>query len=250
MVNNSYVVLGGPLVGGAGASEIPWTRITAVGQGGGAVSDPGTLSDTGSVFSGGVFTFNTNPAHASVVDGYRENLARWTIKIQTLVPDFDPATDIIQIRINDIGGTFSAGGSDGWAVFTGVLSEDTDDVANCDGQLLGLRRLNTTPTITAVNIARTGVSTTNNFAAAKDQLLATFGWHYTGSNYTSYGSSGVQTSGSDTYETGNATSGGGTMGTDLTSWCIHIGVGHFSTTTGSLSLTWTADFRCLKGTAV
>lgn len=251
-MRDSFIVIGGPLVGGGesgGVTATEWQTVSSVKQAAGAVYDPNSMSTTGTVFSGSTFTFNTNPAHATIQNGYRSDLARWTVNILEEYPDFDPDTDLIQIRINNITG-FSAGGADGFAVFAGVLSEDTDDIANCDGTLLGLRRLNSTPTIQCVVMARTGLSSSNNISAALDQFAGTTGFYDGGSSYSIWGSFGAQTQSTTTYQFGANSSGGGSMGTDTSSWCIHIGVAHFATTTATLSFTWTVDTRILKTTGI
>lgn len=246
-IGNSII---GSVVGGTGgsvSSEVDWTPITIVDQALGAISDPGGLTDTGTGFSGGTFTVETNPAHATTVVGYRNAMARWTVNLLGLFPDFDPSKDLIQLRIRNITG-FSTGGTDGYLVYAAILNYDTSDIANCDGACVSLRRLNATPTIQAQGISRTAAITTTNYAAAKDQLLGTFGWAYNGTNFNPWAVSAAQTAASTTYEVSITTTGGGPLHSTIADWAIHIGVGHAATTTADLSFTWSVDARILKAT--
>jgi hypothetical protein len=83
---------------GGGDSSTPWDLFQGATNEGASPLDPGALTSAASYDSGtGLFSWTFNPAHVAAVDGYQENLARWTIPLSTLQPSFDPTTDLLEL---------------------------------------------------------------------------------------------------------------------------------------------------------
>jgi hypothetical protein len=114
------------LGGGSGAE--PWQPITATPA---ALVDPGGLLDVvgGTSFVAGRLTavFDT---HTTDVDGYQEALARWTIPVLTLWPDFDSDQDVIDLGWDLI--TWPRGTLAQQGLWCGILDSTT-----VDGSLAG-----------------------------------------------------------------------------------------------------------------
>ena len=86
-----------------GAEELPpFTLLTQVEQASNAIYDPSGLTDPGTEFdpTTGQFTIVSDPTDVTVNDGFNEVPAGWSVPILTLYPDFDPATDYLELMVS------------------------------------------------------------------------------------------------------------------------------------------------------
>jgi hypothetical protein len=84
---------------GGGSSTVSWRQLTSVEQASSAVDDPGAMTTTGTAFDGDQFTITPAPAFASLIDGYQEGWAGWSIPLLTLYPDWAIATDRLELGL-------------------------------------------------------------------------------------------------------------------------------------------------------
>lgn len=110
---------------GGGASGAPrWLPLVGTPA---ALIDTGSLTTTGTGFDGlGRLTIVYAAAHAAQVDGFQEAVARYTIPLLTLIPDFDPDLDVLDLGIDCasfVHGSTEAG------LFLGILDSTTIDAS-------------------------------------------------------------------------------------------------------------------------
>lgn len=129
------MTMGGTIRGAGGTRLVPWQRLTFTPA---ALIDTGGLLDPGSGFDPdtGRLTCVFDAAHATAVDGYREALARFTIPLLDVFPDFDPAQHVLDLGIDLSSFNHAATGACG--VFIGLVDSTTVD-ANLMGQCLAVR---------------------------------------------------------------------------------------------------------------
>lgn len=80
-----------------GAALPQWAQVTAFD----AVSDPGAIC-TGAtgVAADGLITFESIDTASPLVDGYQENIPIFQARLLDLVPEFDPAQDVLDVRLD------------------------------------------------------------------------------------------------------------------------------------------------------
>jgi hypothetical protein len=119
----------------AAGSATPWQRFTFPAA---ALIDTGGLLDPGSQWDDATGRLRCvfDAAHATAVDGYREALARYTVPVLEVDPDFDPSTQVIDLGIDLSSFNHAATGACG--VFFGIVDSTTVD-ANLMGQCLAVR---------------------------------------------------------------------------------------------------------------
>jgi lysophospholipase L1-like esterase len=104
-----------------------WSPLLSIEQADGAPSDPLGLSAPGTRFDPSTGRFTWVGQGATQADGYQEGLVRWSAPLLTVIPDFDPATDILELGAALA--TFPHGGATA-GIFAGV-----QDSAVVDGAL-------------------------------------------------------------------------------------------------------------------
>lgn len=116
-----------------GLAVEPWHLLTSTDQG---VSpfDPGGFTTTGTVFdpATGLFTWKML-GDTTVINGYRENQARWTRGITDLYPDFSPATDVIDLAMEPAIPLLPLG-TERYGLAFGILDATTAGIAGANGR--------------------------------------------------------------------------------------------------------------------
>jgi hypothetical protein len=216
----------------AGDAETDWIPVLVTDQGS-APSDPGSMA-TAAGFAAGVFSATTNAAHVTSVAGYRSALLRWTVDLLGLLPQFDPAKHLVDLRVRDTTG-LAGGGTDDWGIFAGAA----------------VYRQTAAPNDRIATMGRSAVSATASVADC-DGFVATFGWALDDSDlYDPWVSAIVRDPSSERFNFGAAGSGGGSIpdSVALSAWRIHTGLIHVSADAAAVAFAWEIDARLLRRTA-
>lgn len=83
-----------------GGSAAAWNRLVTSEQASNSISDPGAITSGGTGLVGNAWTWVTNGADIVQNDGVQKNWAGWSIPILTLLPDFNPDTDLLELGLN------------------------------------------------------------------------------------------------------------------------------------------------------
>ena len=129
-----------PAPGGGSSGVEDWTQLTSTEQGA-SPYDPGTLGDTGTTFDNDKFTV-VYTSSTTDLDGYRENILRWSTTIQGIWSDFDPLVDIVEVAIDfrtSTGGQLPQSANNGSGIFAGIGDRlASADLANLNGCYRGV----------------------------------------------------------------------------------------------------------------
>jgi hypothetical protein len=215
-------------VGGGAASR--WALLTRTEQGVSPL-DPSSKAP-GATFDAttGLFTWPLQAGDTTLVDGFSDAMARWTVPVVTLYPDFDSSRDILDIAwVPTI--PFTAGNVSRFGVAVGVLS------GAAAGPYAG-RMLGTTEAASGnynnAAIGSSGPSGTDGVAATMDLQVST--WNAFGAG--NFVLPGWRTRTGALWEEG-PTVASTPIAADVSTWRIHIGHMH-NTTTAALASTVTA----------
>jgi hypothetical protein len=73
----------------------PWVQLTEANLA--ALSDPAAITDGATGVSNGLITFQAKDTVVGQYDGYQEQCPMYSARLLDLLPDFDPATDVLDV---------------------------------------------------------------------------------------------------------------------------------------------------------
>lgn len=236
MIGRELAKIVRPIARAPGAPDTAWHLYTGTPVEGTAPYDPGAMTDTGTVYdpATGLFTFVAKTSHVTLIDGYREALARWTIPMSQFAADFNADQDQLEL-FWDL--TTRTPSTSRIGVALGVLDKDSTGIASCVGSLLGLY---TTANYAAAILGQTSnASNTSHTGTTVDALsLAAHFVQYGASDYRlSLIPDGRLTTGYSIYGIGGF-GNNPTAAITTTSLHVHVALWHGATTAPGASETW------------
>jgi hypothetical protein len=72
----------------------PWVQLTEANL---TFSDPDAITDGATGVANGLITFQSKDTVVAQYDGYQENLPLYSARLLDLIPDFDPAIDVLDV---------------------------------------------------------------------------------------------------------------------------------------------------------
>jgi len=111
-----------------------WSEFTGIPS---ALVDPGGMTTGATGYAAGVFTFEANPAHITVVDGYREPMARYSFPLADLVDldELDLDREAVEVFLEILSKPAAPAGRHG--IVVGLLNADAASYAGTDGAAWG-----------------------------------------------------------------------------------------------------------------
>lgn len=224
-----------------------WDLVTGTDQG--AVPfDPSGFALTGTTFVPATGQFLCNFSSSAVtIDGYHENMIRWSKRILDIYPNFNPRTDVIQMFVTASIPRSTARHGFAW----GILDGGTGSIGFQSGSMFNINGVNTNAMQFGVMASGT-TPNTNNLTEINAAFSNIFFTEKTGQGASTslQARSLMRSSSGEWVDAVASTAESGLMVTSSAEWHFHFGFMHASTATGQTQLTASVYTKLIKSGAV
>lgn len=220
-----------------------WDLVTGTEQGA-SPFDPSSLALTGTTFVPATGQFFCNFSSSAItIDGYHENMIRWTARVLDIYPNFNPRTDVIQMFVTASIPRSTARHGFAW----GILDGGTGSISSQSGSMFNINGVNTNAMQFGVMASGT-TTNTNNMTEIQGGFTSMFFTEKTGqgSSTSIQARSLIKSSSGEWADGASATAESGLMVTSSLNWRFHFGFVHASTATGQTQMTASVYTKLIK----